>query len=107
MPLNYSTHNWFLEMLVSVGVVGVVALLAAMVSSSVSRFGFSTGVYATALTGFVFAMSVTEVFSAPGRTYLMTGLAVLAFVIGESVSREANGAIMSESQEAVMASNLR
>ncbi|WP_242864319.1 O-antigen ligase family protein [Microbacterium testaceum] len=107
VPLNYSTHNWFLEMLVSVGVVGVVALLAAMVSSSVSRFGFSTGVYATALTGFVFAMSVTEVFSAPGRTYLMTGLAVLAFVIGESVSREANGAIMSESQEAVMASNLR
>lgn len=91
IQLNYSTHNLFLEMLVSFGIVGVTALIFAIFLACRARGQIETRLFTTAVAGIFFVMSITEVFSAPGRPYLMASFVVLLFIAGESVSKEPAG----------------
>lgn len=97
IQLNYSTHNLFLELLVSFGVVGVVAFAMAVVAASHSRGHLESSLFTTALAGVFFVMSYTEVFSAPGRPYIMASFVVLVFIAGEAV-RDRSGDAKAESR---------
>ncbi len=89
VPLNYSTHNLALELLVSMGAVGAVAIMISLFLASRGRGVSSDTPYPTALVGVLFAVSMTEVFSAPGRTYLMAGLFVYVLVASQgAVTRQ-------------------
>ncbi len=85
IQLNYSTHNLVLELLVSFGVIGFAAFAIALISACRSRGHLETSLFTTALVGILFVMSITEVFSAPGRPYIMASFVVLVFVAGEAV----------------------
>ncbi len=86
IQLNYSTHNLLLELLVSVGIIGAAALTIAIVTACRGRRQLEPSLFTTALVGIFLVMSITEVFSAPGRPYIMAGLVVLVFIAGDSVS---------------------
>lgn len=77
---NYSTHSLLPELLVSVGLVGTVAFGIALVAATRGRGGASRFL-ACAFTAALIALSLTEVFSAPGRTYLNPTFAVFAFML--------------------------
>lgn len=85
IQLNYSTHNLVLELLVSFGVVGIAAFTVAIVAACRGRGQFEPRLFTTALVGIFCVMSITEVFSAPGRPYIMASFVVLIFIAGESV----------------------
>lgn len=108
VDLNYSTHNLTTELLVSVGFVGTAAIVLAFLFASNGRRLFPTAIYTTALIGITIGMSVTEVFSAPGRTYLMAGLVAFVFVAAEARMREPNepGRATDESMRAPLPARL-
>lgn len=89
VDLNYATHNLALEMLVSAGIVGSVLLVLAVVLASRGRGYFESSIYTIALIGVTVGASATEVFSAPGRTYLMAGMAVMVFVAASARETDA------------------
>ncbi|MFC7926842.1 O-antigen ligase family protein [Microbacterium laevaniformans] len=80
---NYSTHNFFIESLVSSGAIGTGILALAIVSACLSRY-FDGSVAAAAMFAGIIGSSITEVVSAPGRTYLFAGCLVFAFLLSHS-----------------------
>lgn len=80
---NYSTHNYFTESLITSGILGtallVLAILVACFGKQFPSSTFATGVFAAIL-----GASLTEVVSAPGRTYLFAGALVFAFMVSQS-----------------------
>ncbi|MEN2740511.1 O-antigen ligase family protein [Microbacterium sp. X-17] len=89
---NYSTHNLTTEMLVSVGIIGSLALLIAMLLALARRRSIRVAALTASLFSLTFLASLTEVFSAPGRVYLMAGLIVLLFLVSESTIVDAAAA---------------
>lgn len=81
---NYSTHNLALELLVNAGLIGALAFLAALVLAILRCRDLLVAVQVTALAGMLFATSMTEVFSAPGRNYLVPGFVIYTFVLAYS-----------------------
>jgi hypothetical protein len=81
---NYSTHNFFMEILVAGGAVGAVCLGVAMFAAARGGRVFAVSIYATATIAIVVGVSITEVVSAPGRTYLVPGLLVMVLMFAQS-----------------------
>ena len=82
---NYSTHNIAMEILVSVGALGAVAFVLALILASTSGRNFTAAVYTIALVGIFAALSLAEVTAAPGRVYLFDGIGVYLFVAASAI----------------------
>jgi|GEM_PF-6205635 Lipid A core - O-antigen ligase and related enzymes len=87
---NYSTHSILTELLLSVGIVGVLVFAAALVLAARGDGMRRTANYATALIGITLGMSVTEVYSAPGRVYLCASAMAFIFVASRSRDKTSN-----------------
>jgi O-antigen ligase len=98
---NYSTHNVFLEMLVSVGALGTIAFVLSLILASVSsrRRNFTIGAYTTALIGVFAGLSFTEVASAPGRIYLFPGVLIYLFLAANAGNIRSDGRYMPNEPE--------
>jgi hypothetical protein len=80
---NYATHNLLLEVLVSVGLFGAIAMFASVVCLIGGSDKSLRGVTLVLTTAWL-AGSVLEVSAAPGRMYLLPGVLVLLYVLGQS-----------------------
>ncbi|MDQ1178222.1 O-antigen ligase family protein [Microbacterium sp. SORGH_AS_0421] len=98
IQLNYSTHNLFLELLVSFGVVGVGAFVVAVVYACRAQCQLESRLFTTALAGVLCVMSITEVFSAPGRPYIMAAFVVFLFIAGASAQEPRSGSTRTGTQ---------
>lgn len=85
---NYSAHSIVPEMLVTAGLVGLIAFAGSLAAAMFARKERATRAYVAALIAITLGLSFTEVVSAPGRTYLLAGLIVLVYVASQS--RESN-----------------
>jgi hypothetical protein len=80
LTANYSTHNLALEVLVSTGVVGALALVGAVILCA-RRTAPEARIVGMAMAVVWLAAGITEVTSAPGRLYLIPALLPLVFVL--------------------------
>lgn len=81
VDVNYATHNIFMEIIVSGGIVGLALLIFALIGAARSGGVRPTTYLATAAVGITLALSITEVTSAPGRVYLVPCFMVFAIVV--------------------------
>ncbi|MFE4727228.1 O-antigen ligase family protein [Microbacterium sp. NPDC056736] len=84
---NYSTHSLVPELLVSAGIVGAIAFGLALLAALMKNDDVVSACYAAAVMGIVLSLSMSEVVSAPGRTYLIPGLVVFVFVASQATQR--------------------
>ncbi|RNE62597.1 O-antigen ligase family protein [Cryobacterium tepidiphilum] len=84
---NYATHNLFTEILVSSGVVGLTFLTLAVMLAIRRKSGLLLSQYVLAIVGVWLAISITEVVSAPGRTYLVPGIFAFIFMTSHATAR--------------------
>jgi O-antigen ligase len=77
---NYSTHNLALEVVLSTGVLGALALVGAVVMCA-RRASTDARIIGLGFAVVWLAGGITEVTSAPGRLYLIPALLPLVFVM--------------------------
>lgn len=77
---NYSTHNLTLEVLMSGGLLGLLLFTGGLVAAVLSNQRREGRLWTLSFIAILLSTSMTEVTSAPGRPYLIPGLAVLAFL---------------------------
>jgi len=92
LTANYATHNLFAEVLVSSGIVGAMVLALAVISVLVRAERGAVRYWSVAVVSIWIASSLTEVVSAPGRVYLLPGLAAFVFLVANSTSTAGAGA---------------
>jgi hypothetical protein len=80
LAANYSAHNLALEVLVSTGLVGALALVGAVILCA-RRTAPEARIIALGMAVVWLAAGITEVTSAPGRLYLVPALLPLVFVL--------------------------
>jgi hypothetical protein len=80
MRPNYSTHNIVLELMLSFGLIGTIALILALIAA-VMRVDPVSRVLGLAIAVVWVSAGIAEVPSAPGRLYLVPGLLPLLFVV--------------------------
>lgn len=85
LTTNYSTHNIFMEMLISTGALGSLAFaLAVIFTASRSGYDFELSTQVIYLIGIIFGLSLAEVAAAPGRLYLFPGILIYVLLIGNA-----------------------